>query len=84
MTKSVVRKMIQTHRAVLVSVVPRCDIHWIYHNKSVPAWADVLIPSQRRWGNLCKECFDAQGADLGLGKGQRLVLDTEYAEAVTS
>lgn len=64
--------MPKPHTEVTVSVLPPCDIH---QNDQVLAEYDaksVMGP----WAYMCKECFAVYGVGLGMGRGQRLVLDT--------
>jgi hypothetical protein len=58
----------------MVAVVPsshvrKCDLHGGVEN----AVADVKIPGDGRWGNVCLEHFNAVDAVLGLGQGQLYV-----------
>lgn len=38
---------------------------------------DALVPRGARWGNLCQECFTTHGCSVGLGRGQKYLLDAE-------
>ena len=63
--------MTEPHTEVTVTFLPDCDIHRT-HGK---AYADALLPLHGSWGYVCKPCFDTLGCTLGLGRGQRLILD---------
>lgn len=60
--------MTTRHDQVTVTTLPVCDLC------ASPAYADAKLPLYGSWGNVCKICFAANGCQLGLGKGQKLVL----------
>lgn len=61
-----------------VASIPNCDLP--HHDpvtglpRKVLAYADARIPAVG-WAYVCKAHFDSYGCSLGMGKGQRLVLD---------
>ena len=52
-----------------VPVIPECDLCDDKH----PAYADAKIPGGS-WANMCKPMFNQLGCKLGLGHGQKYVL----------
>lgn len=64
-----------SRETTVVQSIPNCDIHKQATPPTyVPAVADgktTLGP----WAFMCQDCFDRLGVGLGLGRGQRLVLD---------
>jgi hypothetical protein len=61
------------HTSTVVSTLPACDIDASHG----PAYADAHVPGGSSWGYVCEPCFDRYGCQLGLGRGQRLVLASE-------
>jgi len=57
---------------VTVPELPECDIHKQYV-AGVPALYDGKTV-HGPWAYMCQPCFDALGVGLGLGKGQRLIV----------
>lgn len=58
----------------IVARIPDCDIHK-YDKKQPGVPAEYDARSRRgQWGYMCQKCFDDEGAKLGTGYGQRLVL----------
>ncbi len=63
-------------KTAIVAQLPDCDFCKM-EGKKEPAEYDARIPrAGGRWGNLCQLHFDQQGCSLGLGRGQKLVLET--------
>ena len=56
-----------------VSVLPECDIC----PNGTKAEYDARTPSGQ-WGNLCERHFNNLGCQLGLGRGQKLVIFCDY------
>lgn len=56
------------HTEVEVSELPMCDIC----NHPRAALYDCNLG--QGWGNVCQEHFETLGCQLGLGKGQKLVV----------
>ncbi len=66
--------MPEPHTEVTVNHIPVCDI-CITEGKEVPSWADTHVPRWGRWAYLCESCFHLYTCSLGLGAGQKLILD---------
>ena len=48
-----------------------CDFH-----EDVLAYADAKLPFQNNvWSNVCLHCFNANDCELGLGYGQKYLLE---------
>lgn len=63
------------HTEVKVATIPMCDVHkYELGDPNVPAKYDGKT-WMGPWANMCEECFETHGTGLGLGRGQRLVLD---------
>lgn len=63
------------HTEVTVAKLPNCDIHaYVHHKLGVLAAYDGKT-KDGPWANMCEQCFKTHGIGLGLGKGQRLVLE---------
>jgi DNA-directed RNA polymerase subunit RPC12/RpoP len=66
---------------VKVLKLPLCDIHFSSPQfVSVEAAYDTYVPGLRTWAFLCEECFTANNCELGIGKGQRLILKGSVVE----
>lgn len=64
----------------VVGDYPDCDIHSKMFGTRVPAAYDAAtnLPNGL-WAYMCADCFPKWGpGQLGLGRGQRLVLATEH------
>ncbi len=63
------------HTTVLMTVIPKCDIHFYQLNPGeiVPAVVDGAT-TMGPWANMCESCFEVYGLGLGLGRGQRFEL----------
>lgn len=61
----------------IMARIPECDIHKL--DKGVAGVPAVYDAKTKRgpWAYMCQECFDKEAAfkELGIGKGQRLILD---------
>lgn len=57
------------HTEVEMTSIPDCDIDPSHGE----AYADAKTAGGP-WGYVCRACFDSLGCELGLGRGQRLVL----------
>lgn len=61
-----------------VSVLPTCDLAHLrsYGPCDGSAYADVKLSGEFGgvWANICKAHFDRVGCQLGIGRGQRLVV----------
>ena len=64
----------QFHTVVKVAVIPPCDLGQTHG----PAYADAQLRGGP-WAYVCEPCFDQHGCELGLGRGQRLELESEGA-----
>ena len=62
----------QTHTAVKVTKLPECD----YCRRTFDEMYDAKT-IYGYWANLCPYHFGHYGIGLGLGKGQKLVLEAE-------
>lgn len=60
---------------VKVATLPFCDIHKYYGDGTevLAAYDGRTVSGQ--WGYMCEEHFPEWGVGLGLGKGQRLILE---------
>lgn len=58
------------HTTVVVANLPPCD----FDPDHGPAYADAKT-KMGPWGFVCKDCFDQRCIGLGLGLGQRLILE---------
>jgi hypothetical protein len=56
---------------VEVTQLPTCDL---CRGNGTPAWADARLPAIGSWAYLCFVHFKMHGCQLGLGKGQRLII----------
>lgn len=65
------------HTSVIVQRIPDCDL-CKQDDKSTPAYADASLVFGS-WGYVCIEHFNEFGSGLGLGRGQRLLLDPDSA-----
>jgi hypothetical protein len=63
-----------------VSVLPRCDIHDLEENTTVPATVGG-VTKYGAWASMCESCFQVHGIGLGAGKGQRYVVWANHAAA---
>ena len=64
---------IKSKRTTYVGASITCDI-------CNGAFKDVMYDAKTRggpWGNICKSCFAFDGVGLGIGLGQRYVLEPE-------
>lgn len=60
----------------IVAVKPKCDIHKLADgDPDFEADYDVRLPAYGSWGNVCHRHFMEVGASLGMGKGQRLLIE---------
>ena len=53
------------------------------HKCQICKWRDALYDAKTksgRWGFLCEYCFQEHGIGLGLGKGQKLIIEEENNE----
>lgn len=67
--------MPNNHTEVKVSRIPDCDIHkYELGQTGVPASYDGKT-KMGPWANMCEDCFETYGVGLGLGRGQKLILD---------
>jgi hypothetical protein len=69
---------VNNHSETIVSEYPRCDFckNSELHNANVEAHYDaktVMGP----WANMCDKHFKFYGIGLGLGKGQKLILNKQ-------
>jgi len=56
-------------KTTLLGPVPPCDLDPAHGR----AYADASLPNNGgSWAYVCIECFNSNGCQLGLGKGQRL------------
>jgi hypothetical protein len=62
------------HNSVKVSELPSCDFC------GLPAKFDGRTKLAGAWANMCTNHFIEAGIGLGLGKGQRLLLQNETAK----
>ena len=62
---------IKEHTQVEVSHLPLCDTCQQHEAKYD---ARILATG---WANVCEVCFEFYGCRLGIGKGQRLVVENE-------
>lgn len=70
------------HTEITVNHIPDCDIcGGAFTTRK--AYADARIPANGSWGYLCRHHFDHLGCELGLGKGQKLVLDNPFERLTT-
>lgn len=63
-----------------VTELPSCDIHRTVSDTVVPAGYDGATRFGS-WAFMCDGCFLTYGLGLGIGRGQRLVLDPGTAAA---
>lgn len=63
------------HTSVKVKRLPTCDF-CNEKEQTTPARYDGRT-NFGPWANMCQRHFDSYGIGLGLGKGQRLVLEDE-------
>jgi hypothetical protein len=61
--------------SVVVSKIPPCDV-CKQGGVTAPAYADAAL-TLGSWGYVCVEHFNQYGKGLGLGRGQRLLLEDE-------
>lgn len=61
-------------KTAIVSELPDCGL-CLYEGKKEPAEYDAKIPGSG-WNYLCQKHFDHFGCKLGLGMGQKLVLES--------
>lgn len=65
-------------RATFVKTLPPCDICAMFgEEKPLPAFADArLAKGSRRgsWAYVCRQHFDSHDCELGLGRGQKLLV----------
>lgn len=55
--------------------IPNCQLcESANKDETVSAYADAKIPLYGSWAYVCKQHFDLMGCELGLGKGQELIL----------
>lgn len=67
-----------THTEVRVGSEKRyCSIHQEYGEEGVTAYYDGKTIIEAHWAYMCEECFQKYGVGLGLGKGQRLIYETD-------
>jgi hypothetical protein len=61
-----------------VAKIPNCDIHKALGMEPTPAKYDASVSffGRRSWGYVCERHFAEGKGSLGLGRGQKLVLDT--------
>lgn len=62
------------HTTTKVARIPDCDL---CTGRPTPAWADARLvrgPSAGSWAWVCQKHFRAAGCELGLGRGQELIL----------
>lgn len=64
----------------VVTEIPDCDICKIKRNPPIKAYADAFIRSWSTWGNVCKDHFQREGCELGVGMGQEFKLSTDQPE----
>jgi len=70
------------HTSVIVQSIPDCDV-CKQEGKTTPAYADASL-TIGSWGYVCVSHFNLYGKGLGLGRGQRLLLDGAKPERVLS
>jgi len=63
-----------THDETIVEKLPMCDFCRLEDGVKEPAQYDGRT-IYGRWSYMCAKHFDKHGTGLGLGKGQRLVLN---------
>lgn len=76
MTTSPTQDDFDNHRAVKVALIPNCDFCRLFDGVITPAVVDGATKGRGPWANMCDSHFGEHGIGLGLGKGQRLVLDS--------
>lgn len=69
------------HTSVIVQSIPNCDVCKM-NGITRPAYADARL-TIGTWGNVCIQHFNTLGSGLGLGRGQRLLLDPKADEKRT-
>jgi len=69
--------MTKPHTETVVNHIPACDICQ-GAQQDTKAYADARIPANGSWAYLCAYHFDHFGCELGLGKGQKLILDNPF------
>ena len=62
-----------------LTTLPDCDICKMVHDPIKPAKYDGKTISGQ-WGYMCHKHFLLHGVGLGLGKGQRLITESEHTE----
>jgi len=60
----------------VVATMPMCDICKLNGDDTVPAQYDGATKSGS-WANMCVTHFTLHGVGLGVGKGQKLVLEAD-------
>jgi hypothetical protein len=69
------------HTSVIVQSIPDCDM-CKQDGEKTPAYADAALVFGS-WGYVCVSHFNQFGKGLGMGRGQRLLLDPESASERT-
>jgi hypothetical protein len=68
---------VKRNHEVIVAHIPDCDIHkYVDGVDGVPAVYDGKT-KDGPWANMCQAHFDTDGIGTGLGRGQKLILDSE-------
>ena len=64
-------------KTTTLSERPKCDVCRLFEGAIKPAYADAYIPGHRQWGYVCKSHFDRYRCQLGMGKGQQILVESE-------
>jgi hypothetical protein len=73
--------VIMADTSVVVATIPDCDL-CKQVGVTKPAYADASL-TLGSWGYVCLQHFNEYGKGLGLGRGQRLLLEGEDGDDVT-
>lgn len=67
------------HVQVFVDSIPICQVCMHMYRDSHDAQYDAYIPAYGQWGYICRKQFIRFKCQVGLGKGQELVLRKEWS-----
>lgn len=56
-----------------IGKIDKCQINGCNYNGVM---FDACV-GYRNWGNICQDCFDTYGCGLGIGKGQKYLLQPD-------